>query len=108
MVTAVACQSADKQRERAAAKVVRKHFKDTGVDPEKIYRKDQNGEHTILSYNTGDIEGGRAVHILGADAAYWVKDNQVYVVDDNARKLSPDLDQAPDSISRQSILAVAD
>ena len=32
------------------------------------------------------------------EAAFWVKDGKVYAVNDAAREVAPDLEQAPDSI----------
>ena len=48
--------------------------------------------------HAGPLEGGTAV--LGpGNAAFWVKDGQVYVVNEAARKVAPELEQAPDSIN---------
>lgn len=48
-------------------------------------------------FHGGPLEGGTAV--LGpGDAAFWVKDGKVHVVNDAARKVAPALEQAPASI----------
>jgi len=48
-------------------------------------------------FHGGPLEGGTAV--LGpGDAAFWVKDGKVHVVNDAARKVAPALEQAPPSI----------
>ena len=48
-------------------------------------------------FHGGPLEGGTAV--LGpGEAAFWVKDGKVYVVNDTARKVAPELEQAPDTI----------
>ena len=48
-------------------------------------------------FHGGPLEGGTAV--LGpGEAAFWVKDGKVYVVNDAARKAAPELEQAPLSI----------
>jgi len=53
-----------------------------------------------LFFSAGSLQGGTAVLAVLApgDAAFWVKDGKVYVVNDAARKVAPELEQAPESI----------
>ena len=90
--TALACQSNNKQ-ECEAVEAICQHFKETNVDLEKLALRNGDAQQpfepsmsedlrvSILRFDTGELDGGRAVHFLNADAAYWVKDGQVYVVD---------------------------
>jgi len=104
---ALACQTSGRQ-EMTAIRAVLQHLKDTGVDLDALAYRNRKGEATIMSFDTGDLDWGRAVYFHNADAAYWVKYGVVYVVDENARELSPGLESAPAHITRSVVIAVAD
>ena len=50
-----------------------------------------------FSFYPGPYQGGTAV-LGGNDEAFWVKDGKPYVVNDKAKKIAPDLEQAPSNI----------
>ena len=50
-----------------------------------------------FSFSAGPYKGGTAV--LGSgNEAFWVKDGKPYVVNEEAKKIAPDLEQAPSDI----------
>lgn len=63
---------------------------------------------SVMSFGTGLLEGGRAVLYQQENAAYWVKDGKAYVVNEEAKRLSPKLDPAPASITYEAVLGVVD
>ncbi len=67
-----------------------------------------SGISTILIFYTGRLEGGRGIILENNDAAMWLKDGELFVVNENARALLPQSLSAPASITYEAVLAVAD
>ncbi len=57
------------------------------------------GSFTLLA---GPLENGTAV-LCEDDAAFWVKDGVVYVVNDRAKNVALELEQAPPSITYDAV-----
>jgi hypothetical protein len=61
-----------------------------------------------LVFHVGPLQGGNAVVVVGPEkSAFWVKDGKVYVVNDAARKVAPEAQQAPDNIKYDQAFAHA-
>jgi hypothetical protein len=61
------------------------------------YIIDEEASAGSFSFEYGDYEGGTAV-LSGEGLAFWVKDGVGYTVNDAAREVAPELEQAPESI----------
>jgi len=103
LALAIAGCDRDAKREWAAVKAVTEQFSEAGVDLSTFAT-----ELGALTFLTGELDGGRAVYFLNADAAFWVNEGHVYAVDDNARRLCPDLEAAPEHITHDAVLEVAE
>ncbi len=62
----------------------------------------------VMLFFTGRLEGGRGIILENNDAATWLKDGELFVVNENARALLPQSPSAPPPISYEAVLAVAD
>ena len=81
------------------------------------------GDHTtllqsptgFLVFEMGSLDEGVAVYLLThvfeeqereVDAAFWVKGEEIFVVNDKAQELAPDLPQAPSNITYERVREV--
>ena len=55
-----------------------------------------------------EAAGGADWRTRDYDAAFWFKDDVVYAVNEDAQVLVPDLERAPESITLERVLAIAD
>ncbi len=53
---------------------------------------------------TGEFLAEGVAVYLGCDAAFWVKDDVVYVVNEAAKKIAPTLKQAPEHITYDAVV----
>lgn len=57
-----------------------------------------DSDSSVHNYLTGSLADGVAV-VVNDSAGYWVKDDQVYVVNDEASQLSPGISFAPEGVT---------
>ena len=58
----------------------------------------------FIALSMGALEGGMAVYFEDGDAAFWVKDDVVHVVNDRAAALTKDLPRAPDTVTYEAVI----
>jgi len=107
VVIVLAClwrvQYVEEKAEGEAAQLVWQHLQrqDTLklVDP---------GRRMTLRWYTGPLKGGRGIILTNNDAAFWLKDDELFTVNSAARKLLPEHKHAPPEITYMEVRAVAD
>ena len=92
------CTSREEREERAAV--------DTVVG--QVDARNMVSSSGVIAFRTGPLQEGRAVLVVNCDAAFWVKDGTVYVVNDRAKAIAPGLEQAPAEITYEAVVSVAD